>query len=153
MAQPRIIDGVEGLRQLAGEELGSSDWIEVTQEQVDQFATATGDHQWIHVDPERAAEGPFGQTIAHGFLTLSLIPSVLPQVVDVQGFTMGVNYGLDKVRFPAPVPVGSKLRGTVTLEEVTEVAGGVQSAYTIVFEIEGGDKPVCVARFLERRFV
>lgn len=153
MAGPRIIDGVEALRELAGEELGSSDWIEVTQDQVDQFAAATGDHQWIHVDVDRATQGPFGGTIAHGFLTLSLLPVVLPQVIDVRGFTMGVNYGLDKVRFPAPVPVGSKLRGTVTLEEVTEVPGGVQSAYTVVFEIEGGDKPVCVARFLERRFV
>ncbi len=152
MAQPRTIEGADGLRALVGQELGTSDWIEVTQDQVDRFADATGDHQWIHVDPERAADGPFGGTIAHGFLTLSMIPLVLPQVIDVTGFTLGVNYGMDKVRFPSPVPVGSKVRATVTLEEVTDVPGGVQSAYTIAFEIDGADKPACVARFLERRF-
>jgi acyl dehydratase len=152
MAEPRIIEGADGLRELAGQEVGKSDWIEVTQDQVDRFADATGDHQWIHVDPERAADGPFGGTIAHGFLTLALIPLVLPQVLDVRGFAMGVNYGLDKVRFPAPVPVGSRIRATLVLEEVTEVPGGVQLAHTITFEVEGQDKPACVARFLERRF-
>ncbi|MFA9430251.1 MaoC family dehydratase [Egicoccus sp. AB-alg2] len=153
MAEARIVEGIEGLRALVGQEIGATDWMEVTQAQVDQFADATGDHQWIHVDVERAAEGPFGGTIAHGFLTLALIPRVLTSVVDVRGFSMVVNYGLDKVRFPAPLPVGAKLRGVVTVDEVTEVGTGVQVAFTIAFEIDGADKPACVARFLERRFV
>jgi acyl dehydratase len=152
MTQPKVVDGVEGLKALVGEQVGYSEWMEVTQEQVNGFADATGDHQWIHVDRDRAAEGPFGGTIAHGFLTLSLIPRVLPQLLDVRGFTMAVNYGLDRVRFPAPVPVGSRVRGGVVVEEVTEVGGGVQAVLTVTFEVEGGDKPVCVARFLERRF-
>lgn len=153
MSEQRVIEGTDGLRALAGEQVGATDWMPVTQDQVDRFAEATGDDQWIHVDRERAAEGPFGGTIAHGFLTLSLIPVVLTTVLDVRGFTMGVNYGLDKVRFPAPVPVGAKVRGVVAIDEVTEVAGGVQTAYTITFEIDGADKPACVARFLERRFL
>jgi acyl dehydratase len=152
MTQPKVVDGVEGLKALVGEQVGYSEWMEVTQEQVNGFADATGDHQWIHVDRDRAAEGPFGGTIAHGFLTLSLIPRVLPQLLDVRGFTMAVNYGLDRVRFPAPVPVGSRVRGGVVVEEVTEVGGGVQAVLTVTFEVEGGDKPACVARFLERRF-
>jgi acyl dehydratase len=152
MMQPKVVDGVAGLQALVGEQVGYSEWIEVTQEQVDGFADATGDHQWIHVDRDRAVEGPFGGTIAHGFLTLSLIPRVLPQLLDVRGFTMAVNYGLDRVRFPAPVPVGSRVRGGVVVEEVTEIGGGVQTVLTVTFEVEGGDKPVCVARFLERRF-
>jgi acyl dehydratase len=152
MAGPRIVEGVDGLRGLVGEHVGYSDWLEVTQEQVDRFAEATGDHQWIHVDPERAKDGPFGGTIAHGFLTLSLIPRVLPQLLDVRGFTMGVNYGMDKVRFPSPVPVGSKLRAGAVVEDVQEVGGGVQTTLTITFEVDGADKPACVARFLERRF-
>lgn len=153
MAEQRVIEGVEGLRALVGQQVGATDWIPVTQEQVDRFADATGDHQWIHVDQERAADGPFGGTIAHGFWTLALIPLVLTSVLDVRGFSMGVNYGLDKVRFPAPVPVGAKVRGTVTVDEVTDVAGGVQTAYAIVFEVDGAEKPACVARFLERRFL
>ncbi len=152
MAEARNIEGADGLRELVGEQVGTSDWIEITQDQVDRFADATGDHQWIHVDPERAAEGPFGGTIAHGFLTLSLIPRILPEVLDVRGFTMGVNYGMDKVRFPSPVPVGKRLRAHLVLEEVTDVPGGVQIAHTITFEVEGSEKPACVARFLERRF-
>lgn len=153
MADARVVEGPEGLRELVGEHVGDTDWMDVTQEQVDRFAEATGDDQWIHVDRERAAEGPFGGTIAHGFLTLSLIPLVLPQVLDIRGFAMGVNYGLDRVRFPAPVPVGSKVRAGVAVDEVTDVSGGVQAAYLITFEVDGGEKPVCVARFLERRFV
>ncbi|QBI19400.1 MaoC family dehydratase [Egibacter rhizosphaerae] len=152
MTEPTIVEGAEGLRALAGTHVGYTDWIEVTQEQVDRFADATGDHQWIHVDPERAADGPFGGTIAHGFLTLSMIPTVLPQVLDVRGFSFGVNYGLDKVRFPSPVPVGSKVRAGVTVDEVSDVGGGVQTAYTVTVEVDGADKPACVARFLERRF-
>jgi acyl dehydratase len=151
MTQPTVVHGAGGLRALVGEHVGYSQWLEVTQEQVDRFADATGDHQWIHIDAARAAAGPFGGTIAHGFLTLSLIPWVLPQVMEVRGFSMGVNYGLDRVRFPAPVPVGRKVRGGVVVEEVAEVPGGVQTTLTVTFEVEGGEKPVCVARFLERR--
>lgn len=153
MSEQRVIEGADGLRALEGQRVGATDWMPVTQEQVNRFAEATSDHQWIHVDEERAASGPFGGTIAHGFLTLSLIPVVLTTVLDVRGFSMGVNYGLDKVRFPAPVPVGAKIRGVVTIDEVTEVNGGVQTAYTVAFEIDGADKPACVARFLERRFL
>lgn len=150
---PRVVVGAEGLQALAGEHVGYSPWLEVTQDQVDRFAGATGDRQWIHVDPDRAAKGPFGQTIAHGFLTLALIPWVLPQVLDVRGFSMGVNYGLDRVRFPAPVPVGARIRGGVVVDEVAEVAGGgVQTTLSITFEVDGGTKPACVARFLERRY-
>lgn len=153
MPEPTVVHGADGLRALAGQHVGYSEWLEITQERVDRFADATDDHQWIHVDAERAAGGPFGGTIAHGFLTLSLIPAVLPQVLDVRGFSMGVNYGLDRVRFPAPVPVGARIRAGVTVEEVTDVAGGgVQSTLTVTFEREGGGKPVCVARFLERRY-
>jgi acyl dehydratase len=153
MAQPKVVHGVDGLRSLVGEQVGYSPWQEVTQDQVNLFADATGDHQWIHVDTERAASGPFGQTVAHGFLTLSLITLVLPQVLDVRGFSVAVNYGLDRVRFPAPVPVGARLRGGVVVEEVADVSGGgVQTTYTVTFEVEGGNKPVCVARFLERRY-
>ncbi|WP_052668701.1 MaoC family dehydratase [Nitriliruptor alkaliphilus] len=152
MAEPRIVEGVEGLTSLVGEHVGYSDWIEITQDQVDRFADATGDDQWIHVDPARAASGPFGGTIAHGFLTLSLIPLVLPQVLDVRGFSMGVNYGMDKVRFPSPVLVGSRVRAGVAVEEVTEVGAGVQTSLSITFEVEGAEKPACVARFLERRY-
>ena len=122
----RTVDGVEGVQGLVGQHLGYSDWVEVTQEQVNQFAEATGDHQWIHVDPERAKkESPFGGPIAHGYLTLSLIPSLLPQIVEIAGFRMGVNYGTEKVRFPSPVPVGSRVRAGATLESATPFDGGV----------------------------
>jgi acyl dehydratase len=151
MAQPTVVYGAEGLKALIGEHAGYSEWLEVTQDRVNSFADATGDHQWIHVDAERAATGPFGGTIAHGFLTLSLIPWVLPQVLDVRGFAMAVNYGLDKVRFPAPVPVGSRVRGGVMVEDVAEVASGVQTTMTVTIEVDGSAKPACVARFLERR--
>jgi acyl dehydratase len=136
-----------------GDELGTSDWLEITQERIDAFADATDDHQWIHVDPQRAAEGPFGTTIAHGFLTLSLASAMLPKVVTVEGVGMGVNYGLNKVRFPAPVPVGSKIRATATLANVDELGdGAMQVTYHVVFEIEGGGKPACVAEFLARYY-
>ena len=122
-----IIDGIDGLKAAVGTHLGHSDWLEVTQERVNLFADATGDHQWIHVDPERAkAESPFGGPIAHGYLTLSLGPVLVPQVVQVAGVKMGVNYGCEKVRFPSPVPVGSKLRVGVELLEVTDIPGGAQ---------------------------
>jgi acyl dehydratase len=131
---------------LQGQELGSSDWYEVTQEAVNLFADATGDHQWIHVDVERAKkESPFGGPIAHGYLTLALLVPLLAQVLTVSDAVMGVNYGLNKVRFPSPVPVGSKVRATASLKEVTEFAGGLQYSLTVTVEREDGDKPVCVA--------
>ena len=146
MSTPITVEGVEGVTSLTGKELGPSDWIEITQEQVNLFADATGDHQWIHVDVERAtAESPFGGPIAHGYLTLSLLIPMWSQVLTVTDSTMGVNYGLNRVRFPAPVPVGSKLRLTATLTDVEEVAGGLQLTVAAVVEREGGDKPVCIA--------
>ena len=131
---------------LKGSELGQSSWVEVTQDQVNLFAEATGDHQWIHVDVERATtESPFGGPIAHGYLTLSLLIPMWTQVLTVTDQTMGVNYGLNKVRFPAPVPVGSKIRLTATLKDVEEVAGGLQLTVAAVVEAEGIPKPVCIA--------
>ncbi|KUN57437.1 dehydratase [Streptomyces canus] len=140
----KIFDGLPELATAAGETLGSSDWVAVDQERIDRFADATGDHQWIHVDAERAAQGPFGSTIAHGLLTLSLLPAFLQQIYRVDGVRMAVNYGLDKVRFPAPVPVGSKLRATSRIAEVTPLDGAVQLKLSTVIEIEGGTKPACV---------
>ena len=131
---------------LKGQELGTSDWFEVTQQHVNLFADATGDHQWIHVDVERAkAESPFGGPIAHGYLTLSLLIPLFAQVFLVTDTVMGVNYGLNKVRFPSPVPVGSKVRLTATLKDVEEFPGGLQLTFATVIEREGGDKPVCIA--------
>jgi acyl dehydratase len=136
-----------------GDEYGPSDWLEVTQERIDQFAEATGDHQWIHVDPERAAEGPFGSTIAHGFLTLSLIVKFQFEVRPDEGeFRMGINYGVNRVRFPAPVPVGSRIRGHFKVLEVTDVEGGIQVVTEGTIEREGGDKPVCVAELVSRHY-
>ncbi|QZS52513.1 MaoC family dehydratase [Rhodococcus opacus] len=147
------VNGVDGVKALStGELLGYSDWVEITQESVNQFADATGDHQWLHVDPERAKNGPFGGPIAHGYLTLSLVPLLLPQVLELSGFSMGVNYGCDRVRFPAPVPVGSKVRAGVVLDSVTDVAGGIQLTVTMTFEIEGGTKPACIATILVRQY-
>jgi acyl dehydratase len=134
------------LPSLKGSELGTSDWIEIPQDRVDLFADATGDHQWIHVDVERAArESPFGGPIAHGYLTLSLLIPMWSQVLTVTDTTMAVNYGLNKVRFPAPVPVGSKVRLTATLADVEEITGGYQLTVAAVIEREGGGKPVCIA--------
>jgi acyl dehydratase len=135
-----------------GEHLGYSEWHTVTQEQVNLFAEATGDHQWIHIDVERAKSGPFGGPIAHGYLTLSLTPVLLAQVLQVEGVTMGVNYGTNKVRFPAPVPVGSNLRIGATLVAVEPVAGGVQVTVEAVYEVEGAAKPSCVAELLFRYY-
>jgi len=138
---------------LLGSELGSSDWFVVTQEHVDQFAEATGDHQWIHVDVERAkAESPFGGPIAHGYLTLSLLAPLSSQVLVVTDTVMGVNYGLNKVRFPSPVPVGAKVRLTASLKNVEEIAGGLQLTLAAVIEREGGDKPVCIAEPVYRYY-
>ncbi|MCW2684543.1 MAG: Enoyl-CoA hydratase [Blastococcus sp.] len=135
-----------GLPALTGTELGTSEWVEVTQERVNLFADATGDHQWIHVDVERAtAESPFGGPIAHGYLTLSLVIPMWSEVLSVSDSTMGVNYGLNKVRFPSPVPVGSRLRLTATLKDVEEVAGGLQVTVAAVIEADGVAKPVCIA--------
>ncbi len=139
------IEGLAKLQDHVGQHLGYSDWVTVTQEQVNQFAEATGDHQWIHVDPERAKAGPFGGPIAHGYLTLSLAPMLLEQVIRVTGISMGVNYGLNKLRFPSPVPVGSKVRLGGTLAAAEEIAGGAQVTIDMVIEVEGAPKPSCVA--------
>jgi len=149
MAQT-VFEGLDEVRAAVGTDLGTSDWLEVTQERVNQFADATGDHQWIHVDPERAAAGPFGGPIAHGYLTLSLSNALLPDIVEVRGISMGVNYGVGKVRFPAPVPVGSRIRASATLAAVDDVAGGVQTTMVITVEIEGGTKPACVIESISR---
>ena len=139
------------LLDLDGADLGVTDWSSVTQEQVDQFADGTGDHQWFHVDVARAtAESPFGGPVAHGYLTLSLVNLFLPQLLDVQGASMGVNVGLDKVRFPAPVPVGARLRGHGQVVAVAEAKGGVQVTVRVTVEIEGSDKPACVADTVSR---
>ncbi|MEU7009499.1 MaoC family dehydratase [Streptomyces sp. NPDC046332] len=152
MAEPRIFTSPEELRAAVGEPLGHSDWLEIEQKRIDLFADATGDHQWIHVDPEQAASGPFGKTIAHGYLTLSLLPTLVPQIMRVEGMKMGLNYGTNKVRFPSPVPVGSRLRAGAVLTEVTEAGGGVQVTATVTVEREGGDKPVCVAESVSRYY-
>jgi acyl dehydratase len=151
--QPRVFASPDDLRAAVGEHLGWTEWLEIDQKRIDQFAEATDDHQWIHVDPERAAGGPFGGTIAHGFLTLSLIPSLTPRLMRVEGVKMGVNYGVNKVRFPAPVPVGARLRATAELTEVTETGSGVQLVTRVTVEREGGDKPVCVAETVTRYYL
>ena len=147
------IEGIDGLQALVGEHLGYSEWHEVTQEQVNLFADATGDHQWIHVDVERAKSGPFGGPIAHGYLTLSLTPTLLTEVFVVTGVSMAINYGLNKVRFPSPVPVGSQVRAGIEIAAVEEVSGGAQVSLTVTYEIEGGTKPVCVAEILFRYYL
>ncbi|MCB1250719.1 MAG: MaoC family dehydratase [Acidimicrobiales bacterium] len=145
-----VLEGTDAVRAAAGTHLGYSDWLEIDQARIDLFADATGDHQWIHVDPERAADGPFGTTIAHGYLTVSLTNLFLPQIVEVRGVSMGVNYGVNKIRFPAPVPVGSRLRAGAELTAVDEVHGGVQTTMTITVEIEGGDRPACIVESISR---
>ncbi|AYC37310.1 MaoC family dehydratase [Streptomyces griseorubiginosus] len=144
------VNGLDELKKLAGSDLGTSEWIEVTQERIDTFADATGDHQWIHVDPERAKDGPFGAPIAHGYLTLSLFIPLFTELLDVQGVTTKVNYGLNKVRFPSPVKVGSRIRLVGKLTEVEEVPGGVQITVDGAIEIEGGAKPAAVLQSLSR---
>jgi acyl dehydratase len=141
----RVFDSLDDFTAAVGEELGTSDWITVTQEQINTFADATGDHQWIHIDPERAATGPFGTTIAHGYLTLSLLPVFSSQIYDVKGLAMGVNYGANKVRFPNPVPVDSRLRATATLKKTSAIAIGTQAIINFVVEREGAEKPVLIA--------
>ncbi len=141
---------LDELHSHVGQRLGASDWHEVTQEQVGLFADATGDHQWIHLDQERAAAGPFGGTIAHGFLTLSLAPMLVHEVFEVADAGVTINYGLNRVRFPAPLPVGSRVRADVVCAAVDEVPGGLQATLAVTFEREGGGKPVCVAELLLR---
>jgi acyl dehydratase len=138
--------------ELIGKELGPTDWFEVDQERIQLFADATDDPQWIHVDPVRAAEGPFGTTIAHGFLTLSLTVPLMAGVLKLDGYRMGVNYGVNRVRFPAPVPSGSRIRATFNVQSVEEVSGGEQGVVLATIEREGGDKPVCVAELVLRMF-
>lgn len=146
----RVFAGPEELRAAVGEEIGVSSWLEITQERIDQFAEATGDQQWIHVDPERAADGPFGGTIAHGYLTLSLMVPFMLEVYRVENRKHAVNYGLNKVRFTSPVPVGSRLRGRLSLTEASEVAGGLQILWTATIEREDEERPVCVAESITR---
>jgi acyl dehydratase len=147
------IEGIEGLKARVGDHLGYSEWKVVTQEQVNLFADATGDHQWIHVDIDRAKAGPFGGPIAHGYLTLSLTPALLSEVMNVSGISMGVNYGIDKLRFPSPVPVGSKLRAGVQLASLEEVTGGAQVKLVVTYQVEGSSKPACVAEIIFRYYL
>ena len=149
----KIFGNLSDLRALVGQEVALSDWITVTQEQVNLFAQATGDHQWIHVDVERARAGPFGAPIAHGFLTLSLIPKLFESAIEIRNSGMGVNYGLNKVRFTSPVPVGSRLRGRMKLLACDPIdSNGMQMTWQVTVEREGADKPACVAETLARRY-
>ncbi len=145
-----VINGLDELKAKVGEELGVSEWVDVTQEAINAFADATGDHQWIHVDPERAKETPFGGTIAHGLYTLSLGPAFSYEMFEITGIAFALNYGYNKVRYPAPLPVGSRVRMRATLTAADDIPGGVQMTVTQTFEREGGDKPVCVAETLAR---
>ncbi len=140
------------LKGAVGQRLGTSEWLEITQSRIDLFAEATGDHQWIHVDPERAKDGPFGACIAHGYLTQSLVNMFLPEILEVQGISMGINYGADKLRFPAPVPVGSKVRGTGELLSAEDVKECVQAVVRVTVEIEGNDRPACVIDTISRYY-
>ncbi len=146
----RTFNGIDDVKSSVGEEIGVSDWYAITQEEIDRFADATDDHQWIHVDPEKARDTPFGGTIAHGLLTLSLGPKFAYGLYTIENVAMALNYGYEKVRFPSPVPVGSNLRMRATLAAADDVPGGVQMRVTQTFEIEGGEKPVCVAESLVR---
>jgi acyl dehydratase len=136
--------------ELIGKELGPTEWFEVDQARIDEFARATDDPQWIHVDPVRAAEGPFGTTIAHGYLTLSLCVPLMSRTLNLTGYRLGINYGVNKVRFPAPLPSGSRIRGRFTVQSVDEVEGGEQGVVLATIEREGGEKPVCVAELVTR---
>lgn len=150
---PTVVNGLAELRELAGADLGTSGWLEITQDRVDAFAGATGDHQWIHVDVERAKRGPFQGTIAHGYLTLALVVPLWSEILQVRGVGMGINYGVNRVRFPSPVPVGSKIRLHARVGTVEEVSGGgVQLTVTYTIEREGGDKPAAVAEALLRYY-
>ncbi|GHE12666.1 MaoC family dehydratase [Streptomyces alanosinicus] len=152
MTDVRVFSSSDELLAGVGEELGPTDWLTVDQDRIDLFARATGDHQWIHTDPERAAAGPFGTTIAHGYLTLSLLPVLVPRAMRVEGATMGVNYGVNKVRFPAPVPSGSRVRARVRIADATYVGDAIQVTTAVTVEREGTDKPVCAAESVSRYF-
>ncbi|MEO5687020.1 MAG: MaoC family dehydratase [Burkholderiaceae bacterium] len=149
----RTFAHVADLASLVGQEVGTSDWVGVTQASIDQFAQATGDAQWIHVDPVRAADGPFAATVAHGFLTLSLLSRLFAAAISFEDVRMSLNYGLDRVRFPAPVPVGSRLRAVCVLKSFEAVAGGAQVTLTVTLKREGGTKPACVAEWITRHLV
>ncbi len=149
----RIFKGIDELAAAVGEKLGTSDWVVLEQDRINTFADATGDHQWIHVDAEKAARGPFGGTIAHGLLTLSLLPTFRSQIYEVEGVSMAINYGLDKVRFPSRVPVGAKLRGHAQLVEVIPLDAAVQVKLSTTIEIEGESKPACVVESIVRYVV
>ena len=148
----QILNGIDDIKSRVGQELGVSDWLEVTQDAVDQFAEATGDHQFIHVDVEKAKATPFGGTIAHGYFTLSLVPRLAQQIYRIENIAFALNYGANRVRFPAPLKVGSKVRMRAVLANAEDVPGGVQLTTTCTFEVEGGEKPVCVAETLTRVF-
>ena len=148
----KTFQSIAEMQSFVGQEIGVSDWITVTQARIQLFADATGDHQWIHLDVDKAKQGPFGTTIAHGFLTLSLLPEMSASAFRVEGTKMGVNYGLNKVRFPAPVPSGSRLRGRFKLLKYEPLEGGAQVTVEVTMEREGSDKPVCVAESVGRRF-
>ncbi|MHA1131602.1 MAG: MaoC family dehydratase [Candidatus Helarchaeota archaeon] len=149
-----VLKNIDELNQYVGKELGVSDWHLVTQEEINMFADATGDHQWIHVDVERAKqESPYGGPIAHGYYTISLAPVLIAQIFEVQEKRMGINYGLEKLRFPAPVPVGKRVRVKVVLSAIKEVKGGVQAHLQLTFEVEGQEKPSCVAEVIYRYYV
>ena len=145
-----VLDGIDAVRAAVGTHLGYSDWLEIDQDRVNTFADATGDHQWIHVDPERAKDGPFGAAIAHGYLTMSLSNYFMPQIVETRGFSAGINYGVDKVRFPSPVKVGQSIRAGAEMIEVSEVKGGIQTLVRITIEIQGGERPACVIDSISR---
>ena len=148
-----IFEKPQDLLKAVGQSLGESEWLTNSQERINQFAEATGDHQWIHVDPERAQEGPFGACVAHGYLTQSLVNFFLPQIVEVRGISMGVNYGADRLRFPAPVPVGSSIRGTAELLAAEETRdGGIQATIRVTVEIQDGDRPGCVIDTISRYY-
>ena len=149
----RSFETLGGLQALVGQDIGVSDWMRIEQARVDEFARATGDHQWIHTDPARAAAGPFGATIAHGFLTLSLVPMLLDQAFRIDDVRMGVNYGLNRVRFTAPVRVGSRVRGAFKLLAFEPLEGGAQLTIGATIELEGSAKPACVAETVSRRYV
>ena len=149
---PTIFQSPGELKAKVGQQLGSSEWLEMTQERINQFAEATGDQQWIHVDPERAKDGPYGACIAHGYLTLALVNLFLPQIVEVRGISMGVNYGSDRLRFPAPVRVGDRIRGSGELLQVDDVKGGVQATIRVSVEVEGSDRPACVVETISRYY-
>ncbi|HJV97136.1 MAG TPA: MaoC family dehydratase [Albitalea sp.] len=149
----KSFDKLADLQALVGQEIGVSEWIQIDQHRINLFADATGDHQWIHVDPARAASGPFGGTIAHGFLTLSLLPEMFANGYEIRDSHMGINYGLNRVRFTAPVPVDSRVRGRFKLLKYEPIDGGAQLAIEVTMEREGADRPVCVAESLTRRYV